>query len=628
MKQMAGVFFVLVLFACGPSLSVKDLPPDRNELGYQPEARKVVIYQMMTRLFANTNTNRIFYGSKEENGVGKFNDITDTALKALKELGVDYVWYTGVIAHASMEDFTKYGIPVDDPDVVKGIAGSPYAIRDYYDVDPVLAVNVAKRLDEFRALVNRTHNNGLKVIIDFVPNHVARGYRSIMKPKGVKDLGEGDNTNVAFDPNNNFYYLPGTAFEVPAGYDPAGKEKKLPGEDGKFAEVPAKATGNDVFNHKPSMGDWFETVKLNYGVDIKNKRKTYFVPTPNTWIKMRDILLYWAAMGVDGFRCDMAEMVPVEFWGWAIPQVKEKYPHVIFIAEIYNPSAYKKYLTEGKFDYLYDKVGLYDSVKPFMKKKPNYDRKAFYYAWLKVKDFSDHMLAFLENHDEERIASKNFAADYWMGVPGMTVVASVYAGPVMVYFGQEVGEPAAGKEGFGGDDGRTTIFDYWGVPEHQKWVNNGKFDGGQLSEDQKRLRDFYQRLLLTVKSYPVLAGGKMYDLAFANEPVQVKDNIISQSEGFADGILAYARYMDGKMVVVVANFMREPQKFFLKLPETLWVAAKLKPSGQYRLHDLLGLQPDVVFEAGKVTNRLDPKSGVFLQLPAVSAALYEVQMVK
>ncbi len=616
----------LVLVGCGPSLTQADLPPDRNELGYKPETRKVVIYQMMTRLFANTNTNRIFYGSMDQNGVSRFNDITDTALKALKDFGVDYVWYTGVIAHATMEDFTKYGIPMDDPDVVKGRAGSPYAIRDYYDVSPLLAHNVPKRMDEFRALVDRTHRNGLKVIIDFVPNHVARGYRSLAKPKGVKDLGETDKTNVAFDPNNNFYYLPGTEFQVPKGYDPAGPNITIPGEDGKFHEIPAKATGNDVFSPTPSMGDWFETVKLNYGVDIKGGRKTYFVPTPDTWIKMRDILLYWASLGVDGFRCDMAEMVPVEFWGWAIPQVKEKYPQVIFIAEIYNPAAYKKYLTDGKFDYLYDKVGLYDSVKPFMKKKPKYDRKGFYYAWLKVKDFSDHMLAFLENHDEERIASKGFAADPWMGVPGMTVVASVYAGPVMIYFGQEVGEPAAGKEGFGGDDGRTTIFDFWGVPEHQKWVNGGKFDGGLLADEQKRLRAFYQRLLTTVKSHPALAGGRMYDLSFANEVVQKNDKLIPQSEGFSDGIIAFARYTDGKIVLVVANFEREARQFVLKIPETLWQAAKLSPRGSYLAKDLLGNLPDITFDADKTTNRLQVKAGIPIQMPPVSAALYELQV--
>ena len=145
-------------------------------------------------------------------------------------------------------------------------------------------------------------------------NHVARQYHSDVKPKGVKDFGEDDNKNVAFDPQNNFYYIPNQAFQVTDNVPiPPGVEA-FP-----YVENPANATGNDVVAAKRSINDWFETIKLNYGVDYLNGRQKHFDPIPSTWLKMRDILLYWAQKGVDGFRCDMAEMVPFEFWGWVIP---------------------------------------------------------------------------------------------------------------------------------------------------------------------------------------------------------------------------------------------------------------------------------------------------------------------
>ena len=141
----------------------------------------------MTRLFGNQTTTNKAYGTLEENGVGKFNDINETALKGIKELGTTHVWFTGVLEHATLSDNTKLGIPLDDADVVKGRAGSPYAIKDYYDVNPDLAVDIKNRVQEFEQLINRTHAQGMKVIIDFVPNHVARFYKSEAKPEGVKD---------------------------------------------------------------------------------------------------------------------------------------------------------------------------------------------------------------------------------------------------------------------------------------------------------------------------------------------------------------------------------------------------------------------------------------------------------
>ena len=326
---------------------------------------KMVVYQLMTRLFGNkTSTNKTF-GTIEENGVGKLNDISEAALKSIKDMGATHVWYTGVLEHAVLTDYTRFGIPLDDADVVKGRAGSPYAIKDYYDVNPDLAVDVKNRMQEFESLIGRTHSQSLKVIVDFVPNHVARSYKSDAKPEGVKDLGESDDKTVLFSAKNNFYYLPGQSFKVPSrATTSSGGTTSM---DGKFEETPAKVTGNDQFTASPGVNEWFETVKLNYGVDIQQNRKTYFDPVPDTWVKMKDILVFWANKKVDGFRCDMSEMVPVEFWQWAIPQVKEVNADIIFIAEIYNPAEYKNYLQKGKFDFLYDKVQLYDTLRFLLK---------------------------------------------------------------------------------------------------------------------------------------------------------------------------------------------------------------------------------------------------------------------
>ena len=164
---------------------------------------KFIIYQVLPRLFGNYNTTNKPNGSLEENGCGKFNSFTTKALKEIKSLGVTHVWYTGIIEHATQTDYTAFGIRKDHPAIVKGRAGSAYAIKDYYDVDPDLSENVQDRMGEFERLVERTHGAGLKVIIDFVPNHVARQYGSDAKPEGVIDLGETDLTDYAFHSKNN-----------------------------------------------------------------------------------------------------------------------------------------------------------------------------------------------------------------------------------------------------------------------------------------------------------------------------------------------------------------------------------------------------------------------------------------
>jgi glycosidase len=515
---------------------------------------KIAVYQIFTRLFANQNTTNKFNGSLEENGTAKFKDINSNALKSIKELGISHVWYTGVIEHASMTDFSKFGIKKDHPQVVKGIAGSPYAVKDYYDVNPYLAENVGNRMEEFEDLVKRTHQNGLKVIIDFVPNHVSREYQSNVKPKGIADFGENDDKTKAFLAQNNFYYLPNQEFEIPEGINPPVAFKE------KYTEYPAKATGNDVFSAKPSINDWFETLKLNYGVDYLNGRATHFEPTPDTWLKMKDILIYWTQKGVDGFRCDMAEMVPVEFWGWVIPEIKLVNPKVIFIAEIYNPNEYRNYLFNGKFDYLYDKVGLYDALRRLIEGHGNANDITA--VWQKESgDFSNRMLRFLENHDEQRIASEEFGKNPVSALAAMMLSATLHKGPIMLYYGQELGVKPTQAEGFQGNDGRTTIFDFWGVIELQNWINKGKFDTKKLSKEQKALRDFYQKILKFSQDNPAVSDGEFHDLQYLN----------FHSDGYdSSKVYSYLRFTKGQLLLFVYNFdLNEETNVKVSLPQNV-----------------------------------------------------------
>ena len=506
------------------------------------ENKKIMVYQLLPRLFGNQHQQNIPWGTIEQNGSGKFADINGPALDGIKELGTTHVWFTGVIAHATLTSYNDTDLAANNANVVKGRAGSPYAVRDYYDVDPDLAVEVKNRMGEFEELIRRTHAKGLKVIIDFVPNHVARQYHSYAKPAGVKDFGEGDDVHVAFSAANDFYYVPGKDLVVPSlkaeQHSPLGELQQQ-----KYVESPAKATGNNVFSEKPGIDDWYETVKLNYGVDYENHTAQHFNPTPEVWTKMRDILVYWTDKGVDGFRCDMAEMVPLAFWGWVIPEVKKVKPGLIFIGEAYDPSTYKSYLTTGQFDYLYDKVGLYDGLKKLIRSEEHADVNDIRKVWqVESAGFGDQMLRFLENHDEERIASNGFAGRAELALPAMVVSATLSGGPVMTYFGQEVGEPASGAEGFGGEDNRTTIFDYWGVPEHQKWMNGGAFDGGQLGTAQKALRDYYVRLLQFTASSAALAKGEFWE-------IPVNGNMNKRMYG-------YVRYTATQRLLILVNFDR------------------------------------------------------------------------
>ena len=523
---------------------------------------KIIIYQVFTRLYGNKNTTRKEDGTLAENGCGKLNDFTPTALKKIRAMGVSHIWYTGVIRHATQTDYSAYGIPRQHPAVVKGKAGSPYAITDYYDIDPDLAVDVPNRMAEFEALIDRSHKTGLKVIIDFVPNHVARQYLSICAPEGVKNLGEEDNQQNGFDPQNNFYYCPGQRFTP--YFD------LYHGEAEPYIEEPAKATGNDCFHNAPGMNDWYETVKLNYGLDYYAGRVGHFNPIPNTWGKMTEILLFWAAKGVDGFRCDMAEMVPAAFWHWATDKVKYRYPDVVFIGEVYNPAEYRNYLGAG-FDYLYDKVGMYDTVRDVICGRQS--AHAITGAWQATDDIRQHMLYFLENHDEQRIASQFFAGDARRGVPGLVVSALLQQNPLMIYFGQEYGERGMDKEGFSGNDGRTTIFDYWSVPSVVRAAK------GKSTADEKKLYDIYNKVMHIAASEKAVSQGQMFDLMYVNGHYH-RQYIFLRKAG-AEVLLVVSNFDDSTATV---NVTIPAHAFdFLSIKEKNAVATDLLTDSQFKI---------------------------------------------
>jgi glycosidase len=590
-----------------------------------PENGKVVIYQVFTRLFGNQQTANIPWGTREQNGVGKFDDFNDKALDGIKQLGVTHIWYTGVPHHALVADYSAYDISGDDPDVIKGRAGSPYAVKDYYNVNPDLARDPAKRLDEFRALVARSHKHGLKVMIDIVPNHVARAYRSSGAPAGVRDFGADDDTSVEYARNNDFYYVPGQPFRVPAW--PADY-RVLNGEahpqvDGKFAENPAKWTGNGSRAAQPKFDDWYETVKINYGIKPdgspdfprlpadyagKDWRAHYAFwqgkDVPASWKKFRDITQFWLAQGVDGFRYDMAEMVPVEFWSYLNSAIKHTNSQATLLAEVYNPKQYRDYLHLGKMDYLYDKVDFYDHLKLVMQGKASTDRLVDIQA--QFADIEPHLLHFLENHDEQRIASAPFASDARKGLPAMVVSATIGTAPTMLYFGQDVGEKGDGDAGFG-KASRTTIFDYWGVPAHQRWMNKGKFDGGALHADEKALRADYVKLMQFTRNAPALMGD--YDDLH-------KANI--GNTGYDGELFSYARYNTKQKLVIVSNFSATSTKrFTLRLPPTLIAEWRLR-DGDYRLKDRLGdakSRLQIANMMGFIPLELAPLQSVILELP-------------
>ncbi|QXP50635.1 alpha-amylase family glycosyl hydrolase [Cellulophaga sp. HaHa_2_1] len=590
MRKWYALLVLVIIFACKNDKKEEKIMKPTSSI-----KKKEVVYQVFTRLFGNTNTTNKPWGTIEENGVGKFSDFTEKALTEIKDLGVTHIWYTGIPHHDVIRDYTAIGISNDDPDIVKGRAGSPYAVKDYYNVNPDLADDPKNRLKEFQALIKRTHKVGLKLIIDIVPNHVARNYEGKTTPKGQEPFGASDDTSVEYHRDNNFYYIPNAEFQVPQwqdGYQPLGGEK-ISWADGKYTEIPARWTGNGSRLAQPDRNDWYETVKVNYGVRPDGSYDFEVLPddfgakdykshfefwqdknVPDSWVKFKDIALYWLAMGVDGFRFDMAEMVPVEFWSYMNSNIKMQNSTAFLLAEVYNPDLYRTYIYKGKMDYLYDKVELYDSLKHIMAGHGWTDHIETVERGM--KDIEHHMLRFLENHDEQRIASPEFAGDAKIAKPAMVVSATLSTAPTMIYFGQEVGEPGAENAGFGSPS-RTSIFDYIGVPTFQRWVNNKKYDGGQSTEDEKNLRDFYKRLLnFTIGSSALM--GQYQEIHYYN-----KDH----TEGYDHRVFTFCRWSDDEKLIIVTNFDKEKTyDFTLKVPEFMIEEWKLS-SGIFPMEDQL-----------------------------------------
>ena len=586
---------------------------------------KFSIYQVFTRLFGNTSTTNQPWGTAAQNGIGKFSDFTHTALSEIKSLGITHIWYTGVPHHAVIQDYQDYGISNDHPSVVKGRAGSPYAVKDYYSVNPDLADDPAQRNQEFDQLIERSHQHDLKVVIDIVPNHIARQYKGLNNPEDVKDFGYDDDTSVEYNRHNNFYYIPKQAFQlpdIPMQFLPLGGEIH-PSLHTPFNESPAKWTGNGSRLAKPNFDDWYETVKINYGVRPDGSKDFDELPehyeelgyqehfafwqqkeVPDSWKKFRDIALFWLDKGVDGFRYDMAEMVPVEFWSYMNSAIKMKNPDAFLMAEVYQPDLYRTYIHQGKMDYLYDKVDLYDSLKDIIQGRG--DTKNISDIQSAMADIEHHMLHFLDNHDEQRIASPQFAGDANLARPAMLISTLMSSSPTMIYFGQEVGEPGAEEAGFG-QPSRTSIFDYVGVPHHQRWMNDGKFDGHLLTENEKSLRNFYKSLLNFSLNASCMTG-------------EFDDLYLRNQQQLGQRTYLFARHDHHQVVIVAANFDSQ-----LSLEPTLTIDCDViekwqLSDGEYQFIEQI---------EGKQSLLLTVKEGVgSLSIPLQPLASYAFSLIK
>lgn len=530
---------------------------------------KPIIYQMLPRLWGNDKDTPVFNGSLTENGTGKFSNIDDNTLDYLKWLGCSHVWYTGIIRHSTLA--SEQGCTPSHPQFVKGKAGSPYAICDYFDVNPYLAENPSERMAEFEELISRTHAHGLKVLIDFVPNHVARDYGKGAEASPKNRLGKNDDKTVHWKHSNDFFYYPGETLRLPIAC-PEGMEP--------YIECPAMATGNNCYSPTPGINDWFETIKINYCDDYND-----------TWEKMYEIIDFWASKGVDGFRCDMVELVPPQFFKWLINRIKQTYPALTFIAEVYKKDLYEEYIRNVGFDYLYDKSGLYDTVRTIVEKNAHDDgmpvelwqsATGITRNWQVLGDLQPYMLNFLENHDEQRFGSDYFGGKAEDTMAALAVSLYLNTSPFMVYFGEEVGERGMDHEGYSGRDGRTTIFDWWSIDSVKRLrtvIANGSYKlldverlvASGLEINEARLFVKFASALKIAASDPAFTQGSTYDLCYCN----------FGSDGFnKDKHFVFIRDFEDHTVLVAANFSGHDADMKLTIPEHAfeWMDIKISES--------------------------------------------------
>jgi glycosidase len=301
----------------------------------------------------------------------------------------------------------------------------------------------------------------------------------------------------------------------------------------------------------------------------------------------------------------MAEMVPVEFWSYMNSAIKMKYPDTFLLAEVYNPTVYRDYLQLGKMDYLYDKVAFYDTIKHIVQGHGSTDNIP--QIQNDLSDIEHNMIHFLENHDEQRIASPDFAGSAIKGKPAMVVSTTISSAPTLIYFGQEVGEPGAENAGYGRPS-RTSIYDYIGVPNHQRWMNEKKFDGAQLSEDEKELRDFYKRLLnFTINSTALM--GNYEEIHSYNR---------ANTENYNHRIFSFVRWSDLEKLIIVSNFdAKQTYEFELKLPKNIIQEWNLK-DGKYKMTDQIYNQYSneliVKDGIGSIKLKIDPLASYILNL--------------
>jgi glycosidase len=632
MKRITIVVAVIIIAAVPTGGCDEPHKSPTYELPPAADAPRPVIYQLVVRLFGNTSGTNAWNGDLATNGVGKFEDVSAAAIAGLAELGVTHVWLTGVPQQATHTDWSQFGQPPDDPDVLKGLAGSFYAVRDWFDVCPDYAVDPAERMAELQALVGRLHGAGMKVLLDFVPNHVARTYRSDVRPE--LDFGAGDDTGVFFDPQNNFFYLvdpPGQALALPEPAHwprPAGADGTLETEDNDGdppGDVP-RATGNNVTSPSPSEFDWYETVKLNWGFDFAGGTAA-FDPVPDTWLVMDEVLAFWQAAGVDGFRCDFAHYVPIAAWSYLIERARERDLQVFFAAEAYAaPDAAPGFsfgaLIQAGFDAVYDDRS-YDIVKGVTccgRWASDLD------AALPGDFLFPRLLRYAENHDERRIASPVVPGDnpddsgfgsFEAGKPAAGLLFLLGAGPLLIFNGQEVGEEGAGAEGFGGDDGRTTIFDYWTMPRLAEWSNGHLYDGGGLSAERRELREWYGALV-ELAQREGFATGNFYGLQSANRG----DGAYTSGQW----LYSFLRYdpITGAAWLVVANLGGESRSPAVRIPDEALQFSGLAGDGTVRFHD--------AFDADAAAIEIPAKSlatdGVPLALAPHELAVFGIDRVE